>query len=120
MKEFFMKNVIKLFGIIRCIVIITLLAVIGFSMAGCEQYIYNHNCQICHGYGTCGECNGKGEVVDYKDVYTPYVNEIGETYYIHGFEEFMRECNYCSGSGKCSSCKGRGKVAGSGDGKFHF
>jgi len=115
-----MKNVIKLPEIIRDVVIITLLTLIAFSMAGCDALLLNHTCETCHGSGKCKECLGEGKQLGYKDVYIPYDNDSGETYYIQVSEEILVECTYCSGSGKCWTCKGKGKVSGGGDGKFHF
>jgi len=113
-----MKNVIKLPEIIRDILIITLLTAIGFSMAGCEDMIYNHNCETCHGSGKCQECSGEGKKTGYEFLTTPYFDStIGQ--YVNT-KEVMVKCDYCSGSGKCKICKGRGKVAAGGDGKFHF
>jgi hypothetical protein len=121
MKEIFMKNVIKLSGIIRGMAIITFLAVIAFSMAGCDDFLLIHTCETCHGTGKCKECLGAREVPGYKDVYTSYVDSnTGKTLYSHELEEVMVTCSYCSGSGKCWTCKGKGKVSGGGDGKFHF
>ena len=115
-----MKNVIKLPEIIRDVVIITLLTLIAFSIAGCEDMMYKHICETCSGTGKCKECLGEGKQLIGNDVYTPYESDSGETYYLQVREEILVECTYCSGSGKCWTCKGRGKVAAGGDGKFHF
>jgi hypothetical protein len=77
MREFSMKNFLRFFGIA------VLLAVIVFSMAGCEV-----ECGPCRGSGTCGGCDGTG---------------------IYKFTETSEICRECKGSGICQTCNGKGK-----------
>jgi hypothetical protein len=74
-----MKKAIKLFGIIA------LLAVIGFSLAGCED---DEPCGNCNGTGVCQYCDGNGS----------YPVGGGQT-----------RCSLCKGTGRCPPCDGTGR-----------
>jgi uncharacterized lipoprotein YehR (DUF1307 family) len=83
-KEFCMKKVIKLVGII------VFVAVVGFSLAGCDDY----------GVYTCGNCNGTGDC-EYCDG--------------TGTDQDGYKCYLCKGTGDCSHCEGSGKTKGEGE-----
>jgi len=116
-----MKNKIKLSGIIRGIAIITFLAVIGFSMAGCEDLLLDTTCQDCGGSGICKYCSGEGENF-VPGLFVDFVVTDKNLSNVYGTIDTWLTCSNCSGSGKCLTCKGKGKVHAEtlGDGKFHL
>jgi DnaJ-class molecular chaperone len=75
-----MKKIIKFVGIIA------LLAVIGFSLAGCEE---DEPCGTCFGTGDCQKCDGIGS-------------------YPTGLFDQKTACSLCKGTGRCPPCDGTG------------
>ena len=75
----------------KLIVIIAIIALIVFSITGCEV-----ECEVCGGTGICQKCNGNGVVM--------------------GVKGKSEACMYCWGyqsglpksSGKCARCGGKG------------